>query len=1151
MAEIDSNVKLLCHFNGIDNSKRLFDNYAGNNLTSVNNARLKTSLDGFAKVGTGVGKFDGTGDFLSVPDSDDWAFGSSNFTLEGYFYITDLTNTNQLFSQSADVNNRWSLVVTSTGVIQFFEYKTGSLNFYYFSKNSIIYERTWYHIEAVRNGTNVYIFLNGIPQLLTTSVAISTKSMANLSAPLYIGVKKYTGVEEQYLNGYIDEIRISKGTARHTDSFTPPTTPHTSDANTQLLLHCEGSDTSTTFTDDGNTGHTVTANGDAQIYVGSPDVKFGSASLKIEPYISEVDSNTQLLLTCEGHNDSSYFKDNSQNNLYIKPLSFVNNSQDQFKFGRSSASFDGIDDGLIVDNSGGEIDFGTGDFTIEYWVKGLSQLASSGYVRQFDFRQASASETQIGLMINHSTKTNGHLELYVTGTLRITGTSNVLDGNWHHVALVRNSGSTKLYVNGTQEGSSYSDSNNYTGATNVYVATRWDSSGDFRGYFDDIRMSDIARYTSNFTAPTESFLGNGAVTIPYNSEFEFGTNDYTIDFWFCPNQLFSSSNKGQNIIGMISTSTKNLYISYNSDNTGKIYVFIGDTTGEELISLTRLLDNVWYHIALVRNGTTVTLYIDGTSEDTYISSIDHAFESGIIIASEDAQCSFYLDEVRISNGVARWTSNFTPPTEEYSYIPEFLDFQIEINETDYTDKADMQTIKWTNYENFSNTADAFFIDDTNFIKMGMELIIRRKSDSKIVFGGLIQEPKKVLLSPNFMGVKVHAESYKQILGRRTFELDVQNQLAGTTVQGIFDDYLKAGGTFTDEELTLGNIDNGITIENYVKRAQSGLKLFNDLADASDYKWWITNEKAFYFQSNPTYTDNTLTKKLTPNKSDPAYINCIDLPDYNEDSSNFRTRQNVIGKKINGAFVFGSYTDSTAETEMATRYGSGVFGATIVNDNISTTAEADALAQSEVETYVNPAKIRFKTTDFIEPLELIKVDISILGISDETYKVTSVSYAFDNDVRIVCDVTCEKYTTTNKPKRTWTDEFNEMVKENTQQSDENDFSYNDNAGVVNLVPAVPYLNTITHILDKDKALHCHYSIVGVASGAGTVTVTFDINTVVQKTFTFDVVAGNFAKTFSYPIRGIATSGSATVDASTTSTVAIAIAINDLNFWVKLN
>jgi len=477
------------------------------------------------------------------------------------------------------------------------------------------------------------------------------------------------------------------------------------------------------------------------------------------------------------------------------------------------------------------------------------------------------------------------------------------------------------------------------------------------------------------------------------------------------------------------------------------------------------------------------------------------------------------------------------------------DYLIEIGGEDYTLKTDFKDATWTNVENFSNSASITVVDDSNFIKMGQELIIRRQSDSKVVFGGLIQEPKKVLISPSFVMVKVYAENYKQILGRRTFQLSEQNTDAGTIVQGIFDDYLKVGGTFTDEGFVLGNIDTGATIENYVKRAQSGLKLFNDLADASDYKWWVTNTKDFYFQATPTYVDNTATKKLTPDKTDSAYIKCIDLPDFTEDSSKFRTRQNVIGKKIDGAFVFGSYTDSTAESEMASRYGSGVFGATMVNDNISTTAEADALAQSEVETYVNPAVIRFKTTDFIEPLELITVDISILGISAETYKVTQVTYKFDNDVRIVCDVTCEKYQTTNKQKRSWTDEFNEMIKSNTSEGEKSDYTYIDNVGVVNLAPAVPYLSTLTHILDADLALHCHYSIVGVSTGAGTVTVTFDINTVVQKTFTFDVVAGNFCHTLAYPIRGIATSGSATIDASTTSTVAIAIAINDLNFWVK--
>lgn len=636
-----------------------------------------------------------------------------------------------------------------------------------------------------------------------------------------------------------------------------------------------------------------------------------------------------------------------------------------------------------------------------------------------------------------------------------------------------------------------------------------------------------------------AFQNNSISTLTFNSDITLGDNCFK-----------DNNNLTLEINADITTGLVNVIDSpfYGCDLANNVTIGEGVTLIDSVLFAVSGLTEISFPESMIDINNDALYGNSNLTSITFNAKETISFGADVL---DQSQPSPKGDIYGYDTSVQTWASGESIPTY-YNFtllVSTTSDYLIEINDIDYTDKADMKTIRWTNFENFSNTADGFFIDDTNFIEMGMELIIRRKIDSKIVFGGLIQQPKKVLLSPNFMGVKVHAESYKQILGRRTFELNVQNQLSGTTVQGIFDDFLKAGGAITDEELTLGNIDTGILIESYVKRAQSGLKLFNDLADASDYKWWITNEKAFYFQSTPTYIDNTTTKKLTPNKSDPAYIKCIDLPDFSEDSSKFRTRQNVIGKKIDGVFVFGSYTDTTAETEMATRYGSGVFGSVMVNDNISTTAEANSLAQSEVETYVNPAKIRFKTTDFFEPLELIKVDISILGISNETYKVTKVSYALDNDTRIVCDVTCESYQLANKPKRTWTDEFNEMVKENAKQGNEDDYSYNDNVGIVNLAPAVPYLNTITHILDKDRALHCHYSIVGVSAGAGTVTVTFDINTVVQKTFTFDIIAGNFAKTFSYPIRGIATSGSATVDASTTSTAAVAIAINDLNFWVN--
>jgi len=74
-----------------------------------------------------------------------------------------------------------------------------------------------------------------------------TDPMPDLGATLRIGT--YAGAT-QFLNGWLDEFRVSKGVARWTSNFTPPTSAHVADSSTVLLLHMDGADGSTTFTDD-------------------------------------------------------------------------------------------------------------------------------------------------------------------------------------------------------------------------------------------------------------------------------------------------------------------------------------------------------------------------------------------------------------------------------------------------------------------------------------------------------------------------------------------------------------------------------------------------------------------------------------------------------------------------------------------------------------------------------------------------------------------------------------------------------------------------------------------------------------------------------------------------------------------------------------
>ena len=173
------------------------------------------------------------------------------------------------------------------------------------------------------------------------------------------------------------------------------------------------------------------------------------------------------------------------------------------KYGTGSMKFDGSGD-CLDSQSTPNLALTTGDFTIEQWVYWDSSKASIQII--FDWRPASTNGVYPMLYIN----TDGTLNYYVSSTVRIT-TSAITANTWTYVGVVRYSGTTKIYVNGTQSGSSYTDANNY-----LQSRVRIGNSGfsladgfDFKGYIDDLRITKgYARYTSNFTAPTAAFPNN-------------------------------------------------------------------------------------------------------------------------------------------------------------------------------------------------------------------------------------------------------------------------------------------------------------------------------------------------------------------------------------------------------------------------------------------------------------------------------------------------------------------------------------------------------------------------------------------------------------------------------------------------------------------
>ena len=158
--------------------------------------------------------------------------------------------------------------------------------------------------------------------------------------------------------------------------------------------------------------------------------------------------------------------------------------------------------------------FGTSDFTIEAWIK-IDDDTNTNTI--YDSRPSGSNGAQIVLFYSGS----GNAILFTHGgTTRITGTVDVgADHAWHHIALTRSSGSTKLFVDGVQDGSTYSDSTSYENPANrPFIgqsggSTNLDATTFFKGYISNLRVcAGHAVYTANFTPPTSP------LTVHYNSD---------------------------------------------------------------------------------------------------------------------------------------------------------------------------------------------------------------------------------------------------------------------------------------------------------------------------------------------------------------------------------------------------------------------------------------------------------------------------------------------------------------------------------------------------------------------------------------------------------------------------------------------------------
>lgn len=252
---------------------------------------------------------------------------------------------------------------------------------------------------------------------------------------------------------------------------------------------------------------TLTPTGAGADYPSDGYVNIGGNEIAV--FSKGVDSYTSLLLHGDGTDASTTFTDSSS--FANVPTQIGGNVQidtAQSKFGGSSIAFDGTGD-FFRYNTDTEFLFGTGDFTIDGWIR---RNATGAAHVIFDCRPSLTA----GIYVTVLADSNNALALFVNGANRSAGGS-VTANVWHHFAIVRKSAVSRAYLNGVQVGSDYADTNNYllgTGRPVIGIAGDL-SSASFNGWIDDLRVSKgIARWWgTSFTVPTAPSGGADDLTI--------------------------------------------------------------------------------------------------------------------------------------------------------------------------------------------------------------------------------------------------------------------------------------------------------------------------------------------------------------------------------------------------------------------------------------------------------------------------------------------------------------------------------------------------------------------------------------------------------------------------------------------------------------
>ena len=589
---------------------------------------------------------------------------TSTKTIEAWVYPTSIrTNANQYYAMAWFCKGNiyfdcglWSTSSTTQGKFVAYHNDVGQRNL---ESSSTFTVNQWYHVAVVIASETLKIYVNGVLEASGTWYGLRSTGIGEVSV---IGG---TASNNDW-NGYISNLRISS-TARYTSAFTPSTLPFTSDSDTLLLTN-----QSNRIVDNSSSANTFT-------FQNTPKV------LPFSPFAPS----------------RSYSKDAVGGSAY----------------------FDGTGDYIFADGgstAGSSFKVPTGEqFSTEFWFYKTSAT------NNVDIPISAEVLDEFQFAINADAK----LSLNFFGSTLTSSPTFPLASNppyhhcWNHFVVTRDSNDNKIrtFINGNLASITGAITTDITFQDLVIGHQGKGHDHPVQGFIASVRhnVGDVpSAYTTTetstgtqvFTTPTApvtaddntvlllNFNNAGIIdhTMKNNLESEsntrvsgqqikFGTGsiyfDGTDDKLVIPHQEYQQLGTGEFTVELFVyfTSTDQRQGFFGNDQGWYFQIYANEL--EFALSTSAVIErafshsiNQWYHLAATRDSSNdIRLFIDGTQQGAVVNStanLRHAsndFHIGNIgPATSRPFKGGYMDEIRITKGAARYTSNFTVPTKAFA-----------------------------------------------------------------------------------------------------------------------------------------------------------------------------------------------------------------------------------------------------------------------------------------------------------------------------------------------------------------------------------------------------------------------------------------------------------------------------------------------------